>query len=81
MLARKPAEIPLIDVYRAVEDSDFFSMHRSPPSDLCLVGRNIQTVLRPVLDRAQAALEAELARTTLADVASDIALRKRQTTG
>ncbi|EJT05354.1 Rrf2 family transcriptional regulator [Rhizobium sp. CCGE 510] len=75
LLAKKPSHIALLDVYRAVEDSELFSMHRSPPNSVCLVGRNIQNVLRPTLDKAQAALEAELAQVTVADIAADIAQR------
>jgi len=72
LLAKMASHIALVDVYRAVEDSEIFSMHRSSPSNECVVGRNIQNVLRPTLDKAQAALEAELASVTVADVAAEI---------
>lgn len=75
LLAKKASHITLVDVYRAVEDSEFFSMHRSSPSSVCVVGKNIQNVLRPTLDKAQAALEAELGSVTIADVAAEIARR------
>lgn len=75
LLARPAQEIRLLDVYRAVEDSEFFAMHRSRPSDICVVGRSIQDVLRPVLGTAQSALEAELAKVSVADIASEIAHR------
>lgn len=72
LLAQPPETIALLDVYRAVEESELFPMHRSPPSDVCMVGRSIQKVLRPVLGTAQSALEAELARVSVADIASEI---------
>src|SRR5437764_8234849 len=53
MLAREPADITLLDVYRAVEDGDeLFSLHPSEPSSSCSVGGNIRDVLRPIFCRA-----------------------------
>jgi Rrf2 family protein len=75
ILARSAARITLLDVYRAVEEPEFFAMHRSEPDRSCFVGRSIQEVLRATTDRAQAALEQELARVTVADVARDILAR------
>ncbi|MBX9874457.1 MAG: Rrf2 family transcriptional regulator, partial [Beijerinckiaceae bacterium] len=31
LLAKKPDEIRLLDVYRAVEDTELFAVHRQPP--------------------------------------------------
>jgi Rrf2 family protein len=72
-LRRDPATITLLDVYRAVEVADerLFSMHESP-NPQCLVGRNIQAALDGTLLRAQAALEQELAKTTLAQVVENV---------
>ncbi len=75
LLARPAGAITLLDVYRAVEEAELFALHRSPPAEACLVGRHIQPVLRPVTERARDALERELARTTVADVAREIAVR------
>ena len=67
-LARPLADITLLDVYRAINGGDgereVFSFHPQP-NERCPVGRSIHRVLDPALDRAQAALEAELAKTTL----------------
>lgn len=76
LLAKDADNISLLDVYSAVEDSSFFSMHRSSPSNVCKVGKNIQNVLRPTLDKAQAALKAELGSVTIADIAAEIARRE-----
>jgi Rrf2 family protein len=64
----RPERITLLDVYRAVEEPEIFAMHRSEPDKSCFVGRNIQLVLRGTTDRAQNAMEVELARTTIADL-------------
>ncbi|WP_138233641.1 Rrf2 family transcriptional regulator [Pseudomonas synxantha] len=71
-LAKKPGKISLIDVYRAVEDPEIFALHRGKPDQKCLVGKNIQRVLSPRFDKAQQALEDELATVTLEDIVNDI---------
>jgi Rrf2 family protein len=73
LLARPAAKINMFDVYQAVEDCEIFSLHRSPPDENCVVGKHIQQAMRPALDRARQALEAELAKVTIADIAADIA--------
>jgi Rrf2 family protein len=73
MLARPPEAIRLLDVYNAVEDMELFSVHRTPPCKSCAVGGNILDALQPTLDRARRAMEAELAKTTIADVAAEVA--------
>lgn len=75
LLAKPAAEISLLDVYRSVEDCDLFTLHRSPPLEACVVGKHVQTALRPALDRARDALENELAQVTIAAIAADIAHR------
>lgn len=68
-LRRDPATITLLEVYRAVAvvEEQLFSVHEKP-NPHCVVGRNIQAALEETLGRAQAALEQELAVTTLAQV-------------
>lgn len=73
LLAVPAANIRLLDVYKAVEDTRLFTLHRLQPMDRCAVGGNIQDALRPVLDRASAAMETELASVTIADIATDVA--------
>lgn len=75
LLARPAAEISLLQIYRAVEDCEIFTLHRSPPDKNCVVGKHVQAAMRPALDRARAALENELAQTSVADIAADIASR------
>lgn len=73
LLARPAGRIRLLDVYEAVEDTDLFTMHRTPPCAGCAVGGNIQDALRPTLDRARKAMEDELALVTIDQVAADVA--------
>ncbi|NTX99397.1 Rrf2 family transcriptional regulator [Deinococcus sp. JMULE3] len=74
-LTRDPRDITLLDVYRAVNgEASVFRLHEHP-HPACPVGANIQATLEDRFGRAQAALEAELARTTLADVLGDLAAR------
>ncbi|WP_042299177.1 Rrf2 family transcriptional regulator [Paraburkholderia kururiensis] len=77
LLARAPEDITLLEVYRAVEDSQLFGLHREEPNPACMVGRNIQQVLRGIMDDAQRAMEASLAARTVADTFSDVVRRER----
>jgi Rrf2 family protein len=79
ILAKPANQITLLDVYQIVEDTNIFEMHRTPPDKNCLVGRNIQQVLTKSTAKAQQALETELLKTTIAEVAQEIqALAKMQ---
>ncbi len=65
----QPAEgIDLGAVYAAVESGALFALHPQPPNPACPVGGVIQAALEPTLDAASAALQASLAKTTVADV-------------
>jgi DNA-binding IscR family transcriptional regulator len=70
-LARDPAEITLLDVYRAVRPSALFSLHHTPPNQGCIIGHSIGPALNKVYANIQSALDQELARTTIADVLRD----------
>ena len=73
-LLAKPAEkIRLLDVYEAVEDTELFTLHRKLPCPDCAVGGSILEAMRPTLNRARAAFENELARVTIAEIATEVA--------
>ena len=74
-LARSPAEITLLDAYRAVEVDALFTLHTREPQRECSVGANIQGVLWPVFCQAQAAMETVLGRVTVEDIRESIAAR------
>src|SRR6267142_180823 len=69
-LGRRPGEITLLDVYRAVECPGVFSLHRQPPSRTCPVGVKIETVLGSVFEEANSAVEQVLAKISIRDVVS-----------
>jgi Rrf2 family protein len=73
MLAKPAKKIRLLDVYVAVEDTELFSLHRTPPCESCAVGGNILAAIQPTLARARGAMEDELAKTTIADIAGRVA--------
>lgn len=68
-LIETPRDIALLDVYRAVEETEavhVFDIHQNP-SDACIVGRNIRPVLHGMFREAEQTVEGKLADTTLAD--------------
>ncbi|MEO0562146.1 MAG: Rrf2 family transcriptional regulator [Chloroflexota bacterium] len=74
-LARPADEITLRDVFIATQPAHVIPLHASEPNAACNIGRHIQPVLTPVFERAQAAMEAELDATTIAEVAAGIQQR------
>lgn len=69
-LLKDPADITLLDVYRAVgvtEDNQLFRIHEHSKIE-CSVGRNIELVLQEELADAQAVMEQRLAQTTIAQL-------------
>lgn len=71
LLTRRPQDISLGDIYRAVEHGELFAMHEAP-NPRCPVGRSINGVLTAHFNRAEAAMLRELDRTTIADIASAV---------
>jgi Rrf2 family protein len=73
LLARPADAITLLDVYRAVdEEGVVFGLH-ADPNPACPVGRNIQPVLKAQMQAAETAMLAQLAQTTIARMAEDVA--------
>lgn len=68
VLARPPERISLLDIHRAVDEDDEPALHNQPPNPACPVGRNIQSVLVRVIERADAARDAVLSTTLLSEV-------------
>ena len=73
LLAKPAKKIRLLDVYEAVEDTELFSTHRNPPCEDCAVGGNILEAMQPALSRARKAMESELSKTSIADIAAEVA--------
>jgi Rrf2 family protein len=72
MLARSPKEITLLDVFRAVEEAEVFSLHHHPPDPECHCGRYIQPVIGKVFLQVESAIEHELACVTIAQVLHEV---------
>ena len=72
-LVAAPEKIPLDAIFRAVETGVPFAQHPQQPNKRCPVGAGIERVLDEVFASAQSALEAALARRTLADVLAAMA--------
>lgn len=73
LLARPAGKITLLDVYRAVEQPELFALPKRAPNGQCVVGCHIWRLLCARMDRAQCAMEGELAGTTIAEIAAEIA--------
>lgn len=67
-LASTPANISLRDIYRAVESSPHRGLDHFAPNTNCPVGAKIESILHTIFVKAQASMEAQLARVSLADV-------------
>ncbi|MFE6076996.1 Rrf2 family transcriptional regulator [Paenibacillus sp. NPDC057886] len=66
-LLKDPADITLLDIYRAlevVEDGELFNFHKHPNPN-CPVGSMIEQTLRAELIEAQIAMEQRLKRVTI----------------
>lgn len=74
-LARSPKRISLLDIHNAVNPPNAFAIHTYAKSKGCVVSCNIKEVMGEVLVGTQKAVENDLRRTTLADVASKIESR------
>ena len=74
-LARPASKINLLEVYRAVEQADLFSLHNQPPNPDCTIGANIEAVLEDTFDRAQAAMFQALADVTVGQILQSVLSR------
>lgn len=77
LLAKPANQITLLEVFRAVETASFFALHKTTPDAGCAIGKYIQPILQEKIDIATAALELELSKVTIADIASRIAESER----
>jgi Rrf2 family protein len=71
-LARKPNQITLLDVYRAVDAGEVFSLHPQPPNEECPVGMNIEAVLGDILGEVDQAIERVLAKISIEKVLQSV---------
>jgi Rrf2 family protein len=67
-LACAPDDISLLDIYRAVEPQPNHGLSSFAPNPRCPVGAKIGAILVGVFAQAQASMEAELDKVSIADV-------------
>lgn len=66
-LKKKPKEITMFDIYKAVMQTDniqFFDVHQNP-NDECIVGQNIKPILTDIFKEMEKKIEMELSKITL----------------
>lgn len=71
-LAKKPKEISLLEIYKAVDAPQTFAIHDYPVQNFCRVSCNIEATMNKVLGRAQESFEGSLGETSLAEIIADI---------
>lgn len=71
-LTKKPEDISLLEIYRAVSTSEVFSLHPNKPSENCPVGKNIQNILCELQKEIDQAIEHKLVQYTLKDVIESV---------
>lgn len=71
-LGKKPKDITLLDIYRAVEAPKAFAIHKYPEQEICKVSCGIKECMEDVLDKTQKAMEDSLKKTTLAEVIKNL---------
>lgn len=76
LLARPAETISLLEIHRAVDEDEPPPLHNQQPNQNCPVGRGIQPVLVRVIDRAEAARDAVLRTTCLAEIVEALRLSK-----
>jgi Rrf2 family protein len=72
LLAKKPEDISLLEIYKAVDAPKTFAIHDYPVQTRCPVSCNIEATMNKVLKRAQKSFEGSLEKTSLAEVIEDI---------
>ena len=72
LLAKKPEEISLLEIYKAVDAPKTFAIHDYPAQEFCRVSCNIEKTMTKILERAQDSFESSLGETSLAEIMADI---------
>jgi len=67
-LARKPDEIDLTEIYRAVSCGEVFALHAKAPNQDCPIGKNIEAVLCSLQKEIDKSVGEKLSQYTLQSV-------------
>ena len=71
-LVKKPEQISLLDIYRAVDAPKVFAIHAYPSEKSCRVSCNIKVALEKALEKSQRAMEKSLGQMTLAEILTEL---------
>ena len=71
-IAGSPANITLLDIYRASEPAADYGMRHFAPNHKCPVGARIEDILQRTFAKAQTAMETELAAVSIADLRAQL---------
>jgi Rrf2 family protein len=71
-LSKKPADIHLAEIYRAVACGEVFALHPKSPNQDCPVGKNIESVLCNLQKEIDKTVGERLSRITLESVMETI---------
>lgn len=64
-LSKSPDSISLLDVYKAVEGGSIFGFNVNEPNKQCSLSCKMKTILQPIFDSADSAVESELKKVKL----------------
>ena len=67
-LARRPSDISLCEIYKAVTCGEVFALHAKSPSQDCPIGKNIEAVLCNLQKEIEKTVGEKLGQFTLASV-------------
>ena len=71
-LAKETTAISLLEVYRAVGAPKAFAIHEYHEQKVCPVSCHIKSALEKALEKTQQAMEASLAKISLAEIVADM---------
>lgn len=72
-LARPPEKITLLDIYRAAQVPQAFSIHDYPVEHACVISCKFKGLMADVLQNAQTEFEKSLSRRKLSDLVACVA--------
>lgn len=72
LLAKRPSQITLYDVYAAVDEGSLFAYNPNDPNKTCSLSCKMKSVLMPVFQAANTALADKLRKIKLSDLVEEV---------